>query len=137
MKRIGVIFLLLLLKTTASAQVAVIAHRAVPVDSLKKSELVNIYTSDVKEWSDGTKILPKDLKDKEETRKVFYKYVGKSPSRMKSIWLKKLLAGESDPPETIPSEDKMLTKVASSPGAIGFVALTKVNNSVKTLLVIR
>ncbi len=122
--------------TSLSAQVAVIAHKSVSVDKIKKTELMDFYTGDIKKWSDGKAVIVKDLKPKGEVKTTFYKFLGKTPSRMKSIWLKKMLSGEGDPPEALKSEEEMLEKIAATPGAIGFLSQTKVDNNVKTLIVI-
>ncbi len=117
-------------------QVAVIAHKSVPVDTIKKSELLDFYTADIKKWINGDKVILNDLKPKGEVKKIFYKFLGKTPSRMKSIWLRNMLSGEGDPPEALKSEEEMLQKIAATPGAIGFLSHTKVDNNVKTLIVI-
>jgi len=119
------------------SQVAVIAHKSVPVDTIKKSELLDFYTADVKKWINGEKVIVNDLKPKGEVKKIFYKFLGKTPSRMKSIWLRNMLSGEGDPPEALKSEEEMLQKIAATPGAIGFLSHTKVDNNVKTLIVIQ
>jgi len=119
------------------SQVAVIAHKSVPVDTIKKSELLDFYTADIKKWINGEKVIVNDLKPKGEVKKIFYKFLGKTPSRMKSIWLKNMLSGEGDPPEALKSEEEMLQKIAATPGAIGFLSHTKVDNNVKTLIVIK
>ena len=122
---------------TSFSQVAVIAHKSVPVDTIKKSELLDFYTADVKKWINGEKVIVNDLKPKGEVKKIFYKFLGKTPSRMKSIWLRNMLSGEGDPPEALKSEEEMLQKIAATPGAIGFLSHTKVDNNVKTLIVIK
>ncbi len=119
------------------SQVAVIAHKSVPVDTIKKSELLDFYTADIKKWINGEKVIVNDLKPKGEVKKIFYKFLGKTPSRMKSIWLRNMLSGEGDPPEALKSEEEMLQKIAATPGAIGFLSHTKVDNNVKTLIVIK
>ncbi len=119
------------------SQVAVIAHKSVPVDTIKKSELLDFYTADIKKWINGDKVIVNDLKPKGEVKKIFYKFLGKKPSRMKSIWLRNMLSGEGDPPEVLKSEEEMLQKIAATPGAIGFLSHTKVDNNVKTLIVIK
>jgi len=119
------------------SQVAVIAHKSVPVDTIKKSELLDFYTADIKKWINGEKVIVNDLKPKGEVKKIFYKFLGKTPSRMKSIWLKNMLSGEGDPPEALKSEEEMLQKIAATPGAIGFLSHTKVDNNVKTLIVVK
>lgn len=134
-----VIVTLLFLFSWAEAsfsQVAVIAHKSAPVDKIKKTELLDFYTGDIKKWSDGSNVIVKDLKPKGDVKRIFYKFLGKTPSRMKSIWLKSMLSGEGDPPEAMKSEEEMLQKIAATPGAIGFLSHTKVNNNVKTLIVI-
>ena len=120
----------------APAQVAVIAHPAVPEDAVSKSQLLDFYTGDITSWSNGDPVVVLDLQVKSVVKTAFYKFIGKSTSRMKSIWLKKKLSGEGGPPEAFPSEEQVLDKVASTPGAIGFVAQSRVRNTVKTLLVI-
>ncbi len=118
------------------SQVAVIAHKSVPVDTIKKSELLDFYTGDIKKWHDGQPVVILDLKPRGDTKKAFYKFLGKSPSRMKSIWLKMMLSGEGDPPLSMRSEDELLKKVASTPGAIGFVSQRRATGDVKTLSLI-
>ncbi len=118
------------------SQVAVIAHKSVPVDTIKKSELLDFYTGDIKKWHDEQPVVILDLKPRGDTKKAFYKFLGKSPSRMKSIWLKMMLSGEGDPPLSMRSEDELLQKVISTPGAVGFVSQSRVTGDVKTLFLI-
>ena len=121
---------------TSFSQVAVIAHKSVPVDTIMKAELLDFYTGDIRKWNDEQPVLILDLKPRGDTKKAFYKFLGKSPSRMKSIWLKKMLSGEGDPPLSMRSEDELLKKVASTPGAIGFVSQRRATGDVKTLFLI-
>jgi ABC-type phosphate transport system substrate-binding protein len=127
-------FFLLTCTNSAFGQVVVIANKSVPVDTLEKSDLLDIYTGDVKKWSDKQPVVVLDLKPKVEVKKSFYKFLRKSPSRMKSIWLRKMLSGEGDPPAFMNSEEDLLKKVASTPGAIGYVAQAKVSREVKILV---
>ncbi len=96
------------------------------MDTIRKVELLNVYSGEVKKWSDDQPIVVLDLKPKDAVKIAFYKFLGKSSTRMKSIWLKKMLSGEGDPPERMGSEEDMLEKVASTAGAIGFVSKAKV-----------
>lgn len=131
------IICLLFCMTSVFAQVAVIAHKSVPEDSIKKNELLDFYTGDIKKWKNDQAVVVLDLKPKCEEKAMFYDFLGKSSSRMKSIWLKKMLSGEGDPPEVVKSEEEMLKKVTATPGAIGFINQSKVNDDVKILLLIK
>ena len=114
--------------------VVVVAHKSVPMDTIKKSVLLDFYAYDIKKWSDGQPIIVFDLKPQSEVKTAFYNYLGKSSSRMKSVWLKKLLSGEGDPPEAMNSEEELSKKVAATAGAIGFVSKANVRKDVKILL---
>ncbi len=135
----GVITILILLLAevqTSSAQVAVIVHKAAPVDTLTQAELFDYFSCEVKTWSNKTPVVVFDLKPQSEIKEAFYEFLGKSPSRMKSIWMKKLLMGEGDPPQALLSEEEVLKKVATTPGAIGFVSKARVHEGVKIVLTI-
>lgn len=133
-----VLFFIFLLAGSGShaGQIAVIAHKSVPVDTISAIQLLDLYTGDRRFWSDGQPATVFDLKIKGEARDTFYRFLGKKPSRMKSIWMKKMLLGEGAPPPALASEDELSQEVASTAGAVGFVSLAKVTEEVKVLTVI-
>lgn len=133
-----IVFVLLALAAgapTASAQVAVIAHKDVPADSLSKTDLLDFYTGDVQSWRGDMAVVVFDLKARGPVRDAFYEYLGKTSSRMRSIWLKRKLSGEGDPPESFETEAAVLERVATTPGAIGFVQKTTVSGDTVKILV--
>ena len=126
---------LCLAATTAAAQtpVAIIAHQQVPADSIERARLLDFYTGEAQSWDDGVAVVVCDLKARDAVKETFYRFLGKSSSRMKSIWLKRKLAGEGDPPQAFQTEEALLEHVAETPGAIGFVRASKVRGGVKVL----
>jgi len=98
------------------------------------SELLDFFTGDIKKWNDEQPVEILDFKPRGDIKKAFYKFLGKSPSRMKSIWLKKMLSGEGDPPLSMKSEMELLEKVASPPVSIGFVGQRQPTVDVNMLL---
>ncbi len=121
---------------SAFAQVAVIAHKDVPLDTLNKTQLTDFYSCEMKLWDKSMPLLVVDLKLQSEAKDAFYKFLGMTASRMKSIWLKKLLMGEGVEPLVVRSEEEMLKKVATTFGALGFISSSKVTDEVKTLLLL-
>ncbi len=122
---------------TARAQVAVIAHRDVRENALDDSELLDVFTRDVRSWSDGTPIVLFDLKERGPTRETFYSHLGVRPSRMKSIWLKQLYAGEGQPPNALETQEEVVERVERTRGAVGYVRMEMVqDDNVKVLHVI-
>jgi ABC-type phosphate transport system substrate-binding protein len=119
-----------------SAEVAVIANPSVSVGEVDKSMLYDVFSGDIKEWGNGDPIVLFDLKPKSDVKTAFYDFLGKSASRMKSIWMKNLLTGEGQPPESVETQAEILEMVASTPGAIGYVDSKLVTGKVLTLKVI-
>jgi ABC-type phosphate transport system substrate-binding protein len=134
---VGILLLLATAAPAAGAEVAVIAHPSVPVSAISRAQLFDLYAGDVKEWDNGDPIVVIDLKPRADVKQAFYGYLGKSASRMKSIWMKNMLTGEGKPPESMPTQEELLRKVASTPGAIGYVDRRLVTGEVRTLTVIR
>ncbi len=121
----------------ALGQVAVVAHKSVPVDSVSKSELLDLYTGETSIWRDGEPVVIFDLKEKGKTRKTFYEFLGMASSRIKLIWFKRMLLGEADPPESLKSEQELLQKISTTQGAIGFLDRSKADGTVKILMTIQ
>ena len=132
----SILFSIFLFTTNSIGAVAVIANKSVPLDKITKDELLEFYTGETRRWSDGETVVVFDLKPKTELKGQFYKLVGKSSSRMKSIWMVNMLSGEGDPPEAMATEEAMLKKVANTKGAIGFIDQSKVSNEVKVLTIV-
>ena len=136
MRKLLALLLLFSASPASATDVAVIVHPGVASDTLSKQRLHDYYIGDSRSWSDGMPVVLIDLKRKGAAKRAFYKFLGKSPSRMKSIWMKNMLAGEGNPPEALLSEEEVLEKVATTPGALGFVSVDKTDEGVKTLIVI-
>lgn len=120
----------------ASGQISVIAHDSVPVDSLNKKELLQLFSGDRDYWDDDLPVVIMDLSVNGAIRDSFYSFLGKTSSRMRSIWLKRKLTGEGDLPLSIDSEEELLLKVASTQGAIGFVSADIAKNTAEIKILI-
>lgn len=130
------IFFFATVAPASSAEVAVIAHPSVPADQLDKTSLFDVYSGDIQEWANGEPIVLIDLKPKTDVKLAFYDYLGKSASRMKSIWMKNMLTGEGQPPVSVESQEAILERVASTPGAVGYIDRRLVTDQVITLTII-
>ena len=116
-----------------ATKIAVIVHKSVPVEEIGKSEVLDLTTGDKSFWSDGSPVILFDLRPKDDIRRAYYRFLGIRSSRVKSIWLKRLLSGDADPPVALATPEEMLKRVATTPGAVGFVALSSVNDDVRVV----
>jgi ABC-type phosphate transport system substrate-binding protein len=128
------IIFILLSAACVHAQISIIANKSVPVNSIEMGNVNQIYLLKARTWSNGTSINPIILKSENETCKQFFSALGTDFMEMKKFWMKLQLTGAGKPPEGVGSEDEVISKVESTPGAIGFVNASKVNSKVKVLL---
>jgi ABC-type phosphate transport system substrate-binding protein len=135
-KFLVVIAILVLCGIEARAQIAVIVNKGAGISTATASNVSDIYTLSTKEWKDGAPIVVFDQKTEGTTRTKFYEFIGKSPIELKKVWMRIQLSGEGKAPTAVSSDEEMVQKVASTAGAIGFVASSKVTGDVKVVATI-
>lgn len=135
MKKLILIFSIMIFTViTVNAQISVIANKSVS-ETVNVTKVGNIYSLTATKWSDGSKIVVLD--NGSNAKSDFYKGIGKDQASLKKEWMKKQLTGEAKAPESLSSDDEVLNKVASTPGAIGYVKSSSVNGTVKVLVEIK
>jgi ABC-type phosphate transport system substrate-binding protein len=136
-KLLFIILLFCILISTDYAQVCVIANKSVEENSISSSKLADIYSLINVKWSNGSKIVVFEQAADNDAKSKFYGYISKEPLSLKKEWLKKQFSGEAKVPDSVPSDEEMISKVASTPGAIGYVKNSSLNGSVKVLAEIK
>jgi len=136
MNFIRVIFIIvcILIISRLEGQIAVIAHQDVASDTISSAQLRDIYTGDISFWPDGKPIVVCDLNDEMGIHDRFYDFIAISSSRAKSIWMKRMLSGQSDPPLIFQTGENLAQRIAEIPGAIGFIDEQEITGTVKVLL---
>ena len=120
----------------ASAQIAVVVNQGNEVKSVALQSLQDIYAGNKVSWSNNHKIFPVSMKSSlGVTQSFFEKALDKSPREVKRAWIRLTLSGAGAPPRVVGSEEEVLLYVAKNEGAIGFVRVDKVTDSVKVLAV--
>jgi hypothetical protein len=131
-----VTILLLACSDGARAQVAVIANSSVSELSVTAEQLLDICLLETRTWSNGKAIELMLLHDNSFEEKEFYEFLGRTPLEMRKVWLRAQLSGQARPPMQISSQEELLRRVETTPGAIGFVNRQKVRGKVKILLLL-
>ena len=111
---------------------AVIVNKANPVGSLAQNDLRPLFQTTKKAWGSGEDALPINLPEDNLLRNEFDQAVlGLDPERVARYWTDRKVRGGARPPVRVPNTSAVLKAVATKPGAIGYVRLSEVNNSVK------
>lgn len=122
------------LASQAFSATVVIANKGVDVGSANSQTISDIYRLETSKTKGGTKIVLFDVAS--PSREKFYGWLGQTLVEFKKVWMKKQLAGEGKAPQVVSSEADVVSKVASTPGAIGYVDAGSVTDAVKVLATI-
>jgi ABC-type phosphate transport system substrate-binding protein len=118
----------------ASEVLAVIVNKANPASSLSQNELRPIFQTTKKAWGSGEDAIPINLPEDSPLRNDFDQAVlGLDPERVARYWTDRKVRGGARPPVRVPNTAAVLRAVATKPGAVGYVRLSEVNNSVKVV----
>jgi ABC-type phosphate transport system substrate-binding protein len=119
----------------AKAQVAVIANSSVKASEVSADELRDVFTGDKSSLRDGSKVTPVTLKGGAVHESFLKQYVGKNDAAFRTSWRSLVFTGQGSMPKTFDTESQMVDYVASTPGAIGYVAAGTPHDKAKTLAV--
>ncbi|WP_448550835.1 substrate-binding domain-containing protein [Thalassotalea montiporae] len=117
----------------ASAEVAVIVNPA-NANSISDNDISRAFLGKLKTFADGQSIKAVNSKANSAARVEFEKLVlKKSAAQVKAYWSKRLFTGKGKPLQELGTDADVLSFVASTPNAIGYVDAANVNDTVKVV----
>ncbi|WP_287652920.1 substrate-binding domain-containing protein [Accumulibacter sp.] len=128
-----------LLFTVACAQTAepvmvAIAYPATSEESIPRASLRAILGMRLQKWPADTPVKVFVLKDDSPEHATFSKTVLQVfPHQLRMAWDRQVFSGQGQYPEQLGSTQEMLSRIASTPGAIGYVKASEVNQNVRVL----
>jgi ABC-type phosphate transport system substrate-binding protein len=119
---------------SADAPFRVIVHPQVKGSQIPRAALTLIFLKQAPKWGDGSSVLPVDQSLRSSVRKSFSGDVlQQGIVEVQVYWQRKMATGVTPPPVKT-SDEEIVSFVASTPGAIGYVsATTPLPDSVKTV----
>jgi len=135
MKRTVCLALVLFLCLSASAIAGelVIVNSSVSVTALDPDALKNIYLGNKSQWSDGTRIIPVMLERGPAHESFIKNVVKKSLAQFSSYWQQAIFTGKGQPPQSFASEAELVSYVAKTKGAIGYIGPSTAHEGVKVI----
>lgn len=123
----------LCLATAVQAQVVVIAGKS--TGDLTKDQVSDIFLGRASSLPGGGAAVLFDQPESSPLRDEFYsKVTGKSAAQAKSHWSKLAFTGKGTPPKEAGGSAEIKKAVASTPGGIGYIEKSAVDDSVKVVL---
>src|SRR5580704_10739427 len=123
-------FLLMFLTPCFAHHMAVVVNKDNNVGNVAAVHLSRIFRSEVKKWPDGKAVvlvLHKDSPGETETLQRLIKMNGED--------LKAMIAAHKDSIQIVDSDAEVLKIVQTTPGAIGFVDVRSVDNTINVVRV--
>jgi ABC-type phosphate transport system substrate-binding protein len=106
----------------SAASFKIIVHPSVPGKTIKKQILADVFLGRAIKWGDGTPIKAVDLSLTSPVRVAFADVVlGFTAFQLNQYWRQEVTKGRMPPPVK-QSDGDVIAFVASTPGAIGYVA---------------
>jgi ABC-type phosphate transport system substrate-binding protein len=130
----ALVLVLTLLAPAAFAEDLVVIVHGSRQASLSLAELARIYLRQRRHWSDGEPIVPVNREAGSAARRLFVTRVfGADARRLTVYWNQQYFRGVL-PPATLASDEAVRRFVAGEPRAIGYVAVSAADPSVRVVL---
>ena len=120
----------------AGRQIVLIAHTSNPQTKLYRRTLRGIYSMRMQTWPDASSLTVYVLADDSAVHKHFCReFLGVSPFNLRRNWDRLIFSGAGQAPVKVKTEAEMKQKVASTPGAIGYVTKEYIDDSIAIIQV--
>ncbi len=129
-----IVLSLMLIKPAWAVQV--ITNPDVPVSGVSQNALRAMFAMKLLQWPDGRPVRVFVLPDDNPLHRAFCKEkLELYPYQLRQTWDRLVYSGTGQAPTEVDSETEMLSRVARTPGAIGYVRNSRLNDAVRVLTV--
>ncbi len=136
--RILTTLLFIFASNTVFAELAIIAHPGTETGTLDTQNVRKLFLGERKSFPNGQHAVPFNHSIGSPDRKEFFSLVlGMPESAHKRHWKRKIAVGAGNSPAELSSYAAVLKSIATTPGSIGYIDASKVDDSVKVLLIVR
>lgn len=112
----------------------IVTHPGVTEKTLSRNSLRAIFGMRLHAWPDGTAIKVFVMPDDTSLHTAFSKEkLNVFPYQLRTAWDRLVFSGTGQAPETVATAEEMLARVAATPGAIGYLARSRIDGKVNVL----
>ncbi|MDF2179270.1 hypothetical protein P2G88_13500 [Aliiglaciecola sp. CAU 1673] len=123
---LGLLLWTSVIPTVTADSVQVIINAEQSTNTLSAAQLRRIFTMRQRQWPDGSLIHVYVMPNNDPLHQHFAKsQLQLYPYQLERVWNKLVYSGMGERPTEVYSQAKMLEKVASTPGAIGYISVTE------------
>lgn len=120
----------------AKTPIALILHKKNPVEKLTSAQVRDLFLKRRQNWEGGLTVVPINHAIDSKISSQFNKLVLKmTDNELANYWVKQSVTGQTTPPQRVSSQALAKRLVATLPGAISYIELDLVDDSVKVVAV--
>jgi ABC-type phosphate transport system substrate-binding protein len=120
---------------TAQADIVVVGSPDISVGQLSVKQTEKIWLGKTHHLPDGNPVVVSDQEEGSRIRDDFYEKVAhKNPSQVKAYWTRLIFTGKASAPKVLRDDRDVKQWVSETPGGLGYIDKTSVDDSVKVLL---
>ena len=120
---------------SAQAELVVITHITNNLNNLTAKQVQDIFMGRTRLFPNGKFALPIDQSS--PLRAEFYQKLTARPvEQINAYWARIMFTGQASPPQQLPDDKAVLQTVRENEGAIGYIDKTRVDNTVRVLLLL-
>jgi ABC-type phosphate transport system substrate-binding protein len=94
-----------------------------------------VYLGAVRNWPDGSPVLPFDQPEPSEVREAFSQgLLQRGVSTVKALWAQNIFTGRGYPPKVLPNDAEVRRIVAANRHALGYIRRNQLDDTVKAVL---
>jgi hypothetical protein len=132
MRRYG--WILLMIFSLRAAAVEVVVNRGVPGAGIAQASARAMFGMRLTKWPDGRPVQVFVLPDGHAVHVALCKeQLNLYPYQLRQSWDRLVYSGLAQAPIEVATEEEMISRVATTPGALGYVRKAKPNDPVKVL----
>ena len=118
-----------------SAELVVIVNPKTVENAISLQDAANVFLGRKTVLGEGSRVAPVDQAEGSAARNLFYQRVAdKNPGQMKAYWATVIFTGRGTPPAATNDSVEVRSVVANTPGMIGYIDSTEVDDTVKVVL---
>ena len=130
--------LLMSMNSTAFADLAIIGHPDSETGELDTQNVRKLFLGERKAFPNGHRATPINHTVGSPDRKEFFSLVLNMPEKThKRHWKRKIAVGAGNSPTEVGSHSAVLKSIADTPGSIGYIDASKVDDTVKVLFTVQ
>ena len=134
-KTIVLIILLMLLTTMLNAKIIIIINKDSNIKVIPKPAAKAIFMGELKSLKGIDELIVTIQNGNDSHNAFLQEFVGSSASDFKKHWEKMIYTGKAMEPEVLSSDKDVIEFVKANKGAIGYIDVKSIDDSVKAVMV--